>query len=351
MENVLSQIRNGERVLTEELVSIILETVDAVKTELTSIEATSKESGAGYSDLLRRQETAISQVHPPDAVVRDTALNLSAPEAPVEPVIVNPQPVSDQVLPSDILHNRRATDGPRVASVVDSRIRVDVALLNKLMNLVGELVLARNQILQFNTRQEDISLNATAQRLNLITTELQESVMKTRMQPIGIVWNNLPRVVRDLATSCGKQITLEMEGAETEIDKTILEAIKDPLTHIVRNACDHGIESREDRICAKKAVQGRLTLRAFHEGGNVNIEIADDGAGIDPRMIKVSALEKRADHLGTRGAHDGPRGCKPGLFARVLHGEDTVQHLRTRCRNGRRQDEHRENRRHGGSVE
>ena len=121
-------------------------------------------------------------------------------------------------------------------------IRVDVTLLDKLMNLVGELVLARNQILQFTVTQSDSNFLGTAQRLNLITTELQEGVMKTRMQPIGNVWNKFPRVVRDLAMQFGKQVRIEMEGSETELDKTIIEAIKDPLTHIIRNSVDHGIE-------------------------------------------------------------------------------------------------------------
>ena len=177
------------------------------------------------------------------------------------------------------------------SAIADSTIRVDVGLLDKLMNLVGELVLARNQVLQFTSRLEDASLTATSQRLNLITSELQEGVMKTRMQPIGVVWNKLPRVVRDLSSQCGKQVNLEMDGAETELDKTIIEAIKDPLTHIVRNACDHGIEAPEARIRAGKTAHGRLTLRAFHEGGYVNIEIGDDGNGIDAQRVKAKAIQ------------------------------------------------------------
>ena len=125
------------------------------------------------------------------------------------------------------------------------------------MDLVGELVLTRNQILQFNTEREDAALNATSQRLNLITTELQEGVMKTRMQPIGMVWNKLPRVVRDMAVSLGKQIRLEMDGAETELDRTIIEAIKDPLVHLVRNSCDHGIEAPEVRVARGQAAAGK----------------------------------------------------------------------------------------------
>ena len=153
-------------------------------------------------------------------------------------------------------------------------------------------MLTRNQILQFNAQQEDATLNVTSQRLNLITTELQEGVMKTRMQPIGVVWNKLPRLVRDLASTLGKQIHLEMDGAETELDKTIIEAIKDPLTHIVRNCCDHGIERPEVRSANGKPAQGKVMLRAFHEGGQVNIEINDDGAGIDLAKLKEKALQK-----------------------------------------------------------
>jgi two-component system chemotaxis sensor kinase CheA len=177
-------------------------------------------------------------------------------------------------------------------SISDSNIRVDVSLLDKLMNLVGELVLARNQVLQFTNSEKDSTFQATSQRLNLITSELQEGVMKTRMQPIGNVWSKFPRVVRDLSLSCGKQVMLEMEGKETELDKTIIEAIKDPLTHLVRNAIDHGVETPEARVAHGKRADGKLFLKAYHEGGKVNIEISDDGAGINVEKIKKKALEK-----------------------------------------------------------
>jgi two-component system chemotaxis sensor kinase CheA len=160
--------------------------------------------------------------------------------------------------------------------------------------------------LQYSSRQEDGTLNATSQRLNLITTQLQEGVMKTRMQPIRVVWNKLPRLVRDLAAACGKQIHLEMDGADTELDKSIIEAIKDPLTHIVRNCCDHGLERPPERVRRGKPAQGRLSLRAYHEGGQVNIEISDDGAGIDPQRVKSKALQKgllrpeQADRISDR---------------------------------------------------
>ncbi len=178
------------------------------------------------------------------------------------------------------------------SSSVDSSIRVDVALLDKLMTRVGELVLARNQILQFTTNSGDSELLSTSQRLNQIATELQESVMKTRMQQIGNVWSKFPRLIRDLSVTCGKQVRIEMEGKETELDKTIIEAIKDPLTHIVRNSVDHGIEPPEVRIKNKKPTEGCLSLRAYHEGGQVNIEITDDGAGLDAAKIKRKAIEK-----------------------------------------------------------
>ncbi|HEY1755118.1 MAG TPA: chemotaxis protein CheW [Bryobacteraceae bacterium] len=303
-ENILSQLRNGERSLTPQLTSLVLETMDVIKKELASIEATSKESGDSYEDLKRRLNLVSSAARSGEECPQlDTAKTLGssserqprsiesssvalpargqgAEESDAGLSLAGPTPEAEKLA------------GPRGGSIADSTIRVDVGLLDKLMNLVGELVLARNHVLQFNSRQEDAALNGTAQRLNLITTQLQEGVMKTRMQPIGVVWNKLPRVVRDLAASCGKQIQLDMDGAETELDKSIIEAIKDPLTHIVRNCCDHGIESPGERLRNGKPSQGRLLLRAYHEGGQVNIEITDDGAGISIARVKQKALER-----------------------------------------------------------
>jgi two-component system chemotaxis sensor kinase CheA len=179
---------------------------------------------------------------------------------------------------------------PKVTAVSDTALRVDVRLLDKLMTLVGELVLARNQIMQFSTEQEDPAFLSNVQRLNLLTTELQTNVMKTRMQPIGNMWSKFPRVVRDLAIACGKQVRLEMEGQETELDKTIVEAIRDPLTHIVRNAVDHGIETPDLRTANGKSAEGHLKLQAFHEGGKVIIMIVDDGRGIDPVRVRDKAI-------------------------------------------------------------
>jgi two-component system chemotaxis sensor kinase CheA len=180
---------------------------------------------------------------------------------------------------------------PRRA-VADSTIRVDVDLLDELMLLVGELVLTRNQIVQNVARQTDTDLIRASQRLNLIASELQEGVMKTRMQPIDHIWSKLPRVVRDLGMQLKKSIRLEMEGRETELDKTLLEAVKDPLTHLVRNSVDHGIEAADARKAAGKPAEGVLTLRARHESGQVVVEVADDGAGIDPVKLGAKAVER-----------------------------------------------------------
>ena len=269
-ESLLSQLRDGQRELNPSLVSLILETVDATRKVLASIEATGKEGPDQFEDLTVRlraaaQGTAGSESQPTRDKLSGPALE-QGDESGAVSMPTSPNP---------------SRTPPRSSAVADANIRVGVGLLDKLMDLVGELVLTRNQILQFNTEREDAALNATSQRLNLITTELQEGVMKTRMQPIGMVWNKLPRVVRDMAVSLGKQIRLEMDGAETELDRTIIEAIKDPLVHLVRNSCDHGIEPPEVRQRAGKPPRARLTLRAYHEGGQVNIEIGDDGAGID----------------------------------------------------------------------
>ncbi|MEI9811347.1 MAG: hybrid sensor histidine kinase/response regulator [Acidobacteriota bacterium] len=279
-ENILSQLRSGQRDATEELISLILQATDATKSILRQIEADGTEGEDRYADLRHRLELASKNVEtPPTVTVKPAAV----PE-PVKAVAVAPVEVPAAVHPPG--------DSEKALTVSDSAIRVDVGLLDKLMNLVGELVLARNQVLQFNSQREDVALNATSQRLNLITTELQEGVMKTRMQPIGLVWNKLPRLVRDVTHSLGKQVRLEMDGADTELDKTIIEAIKDPLTHLVRNACDHGIERPEDRVRAGKPAQGTLQLRAYHEGGQVNIEISDNGAGMDVERLKQKAIEK-----------------------------------------------------------
>ncbi len=274
-ENILNELRNGTRDLDTPLASLLLAAVDAIKKILASIEANQTEGEVFEQELLRELEEAWKG---PGA---------SAPPQRAAPVLP-PAPTT----PPPAQQGAETPAPPAREQEVHATLRVDVGLLDRLMNLVGELVLTRNQVLQFNTAHDDTVLNGITHRLNLITAELQERVMKTRMQPISRIFNQFPRVVRDLATSLNKQITLDMVGAETELDRTLVDAIKDPLTHIVRNSCDHGIEPPEERIRQGKPAGGRLLLRAFHEGGQVNIEIADDGAGIDPQRVRAKTVER-----------------------------------------------------------
>ncbi len=280
-ESLLSQLRDGKRELTPSLISLILETVDATRKVLASIEASGGEGPDHFDEITERLRLAAKS---PDEVENQCSPDQAVLSSPEGECRKDASETPEKPKPEE--------NGVKLSAVADANIRVGVGLLDKLMDLVGELVLTRNQILQFNTEREDAALNATSQRLNLITSELQEGVMKTRMQPIGMVWNTLPRVLRDMAVSLGKQIRLEMDGADTELDRTIIEAIKDPLVHLVRNSCDHGIEAPEIRVQAGKPAQGRLFLRAYHEGGQVNIEIGDDGAGIDVARVKQKAIEK-----------------------------------------------------------
>ena len=296
----------------------LLAMVDAFREILSKIEAEQTEGDTDYTALIgqlnrlqRKEESGepsgTKTGNPPADLPLDSLGNIfihkgQATVAEVE-AAARQQQEGDPRRLGEILVERGAVKPQEVVealkeqaqtrpAVAESNIRVDVRLLDNLMNLVGELVLARNQVLQYTVTQQDSALAATSQRLNLITAELQEGLMKTRMQPIDNVWSKFPRVVRDLASACGKQIRIEMEGKETELDKIILESIKDPLTHIVRNSADHGIETPEARVAKGKPAEGCLRLRAFHEGGQVNIEISDDGNGVDGEKVKAKALQK-----------------------------------------------------------
>jgi two-component system chemotaxis sensor kinase CheA len=350
-ENLLGRLRDGELVLDPEITTALLATVDAVRRILASIEATGVEGERDDSELIarltrlqkapeaERENVLEAKTIEEKTIAQRTVEERTIEEKTIEAAVVAPN-IGDILMqragvtraavlfaaeqqkegdprhmgeilveqgaaqPADIVDALRAQQAAPGQTASDRTIRLDVALLDQLMNLVGELVLARNQILQFANRSEESGLLATSQRLNLITSELQEGVMKTRMQPIGNIWSKLPRTVRDLALSCGKQVRVEMEGKETELDKTLIEAIKDPLTHIVRNSVDHGIERPEVRQAAGKDPEGRLFLRAFHEGGQVNIEISDDGAGLNQERIRSKAVEKgliSADQAGRLG--------------------------------------------------
>lgn len=334
-ENLLSKLRDGVLALNPEMTTALLAMVDAIRQMLASVEAIGNEGERNDQELiqtltrlLQGSAAATKTDANADAISESSTASPLTPVdfAPAEPVTPPPSPttptasvVSQPIEPvtaaapiaeaaskveAKAEHIEHVADhGPATSAesgaqsqsrtaASESSIRVDVTLLDKLMNLVGELVLARNQILQFSNATEDAGLLAPSQRLNLITTELQEGVMKTRMQPIGNIWSKFPRTVRDVATMCGKQVRIEMEGKETELDKTIVEAIKDPLTHIVRNSVDHGIEKPEKRVAVGKPAEGRLLLRAYHEGGQVIIEISDDGGGLDGDRIRRKAVEK-----------------------------------------------------------
>ncbi|MGN6331595.1 MAG: chemotaxis protein CheW [Motilibacteraceae bacterium] len=226
----------------------------------------------------------------PEAVAEAVAEQLRGDERPIGELLVEAGTAEPAEVEAAL--TQQAEQQTR-RSVADSTIRVDVDLLDALMRLVGELVLTRNQILQHTSMlATQVDLVRASQRLNLIASELQEGVMKTRMQPIDHIWQKMPRVVRDLGHQCGKQVRLVMEGRETELDKTLLEAVKDPLTHLVRNSVDHGIETPAERVAKGKPAQGTLTLRSFHEGGQVVVEVSDDGGGIDPAKVGAKAVER-----------------------------------------------------------
>jgi two-component system chemotaxis sensor kinase CheA len=313
-ENVLSALRDEEIAPNPEMTTVLLTMVDAVREMLARIESTGDEGTGDYSKIiadltviyrggsLAAAAPAPAPVAPAPVAPARAPIAAAAPPVAFAPPMGAPAPAEIPVVaplaiaPAPAQRPVSATSSPvahaEAAAPAETSIRVDVGLLDKLMNLVGELVLARNQIIQLKGASSDSTFVGATQRLNLITSELQEGVMKTRMQPIGNIWSKFPRVVRDLAIACGKRVELVMEGEGTELDKTLIEAIKDPLTHLVRNSVDHGIEPPDVRIAAGKPPEGRLTLRAFHEGGQVVMEVADDGGGLDAEKIRNKALER-----------------------------------------------------------
>ncbi|RKS80195.1 two-component system chemotaxis sensor kinase CheA [Motilibacter peucedani] len=319
-ENLLSRLRDGELPMTAATTDALLRMVDDVRSLLSRIEQDGTEGAVDVSGAVALVEAClngsavtaapaepapvaepVAEEAPKPAAKRRTRKPAAprapkAAAAPAEPVTAPaPTVVAPPVAPTSVEaehHPEPGTENPARRTAADSTIRVDVDQLDLLMRLVGELVLTRNQLIQRASAEHDMDLLRMTQRLNLVTSELQEGVMKTRMQPIDHVWSKLPRVVRDLSSMLGKQISLEMHGKETELDRTLLEAIKDPLTHIVRNSVDHGIETPEARRAAGKPETGLLRLRAFHEGGRVVVEILDDGAGIDPAKIGAKAVER-----------------------------------------------------------
>jgi two-component system chemotaxis sensor kinase CheA len=340
-EDLLSLFRENASLVTPEAISLILRCVDAIRDLLGGIEASGAEPETDHAELIATLKAAVaeSEARAPgaagggspaeatpavqhaaepaddtefvaefDAVAPDATTDvfdaLAAAEdaeavAPVEAAAgPAPQPAAPAAATAVAAPGAKPAAQPPAETAAHEggstakTIRVNVEVLESLITLVSELVLTRNQLLQLARERDDGRGADSFQRLSRITTELQEGVMKTRMQPVGTAWAKLPRIVRDLAIETGKQIELKMIGAETELDRQILEMIRDPLTHMVRNSADHGIEPREHRRAAGKPEVGTITLNAFHEGGHIIIEIRDDGRGLDVSRIRAKILER-----------------------------------------------------------
>jgi two-component system chemotaxis sensor kinase CheA len=319
-ETLMGKFRDGLPA-TSEAVSLILATLDRIKAILAELGSKAAEPEGSDEDLIGRLERLASDgpapasapsVAPPGSLAyqvlerplrpgevslddlerafRETEVEVELPAPPPKAAL----PVKPAAAPRSEAAAAKAEsagEGGEGAIKVQT-IRVNVDTLEHLMTMVSELVLTRNQLLEIARRQDDGSYKAPLQRLSHVTAELQEGVMKTRMQPIGNAWQKLPRVVRDLSAELGKKIELVMQGSETELDRQVLEVIKDPLTHMVRNSADHGIEAPLARRAAGKPDHGTIRLSAYHEGGTITIEIADDGKGLNHEAIRRKAVER-----------------------------------------------------------
>ena len=325
-ENVLGRLRDGEITVSPEIVSLILECLDRIREILAALEATESEPEGDDADLISRlnaaaegkasapeapaaeepapepvemvaeEESQPADDSEPEAAEAEVAAEATVEAAPESEVPVEPTPETPEA------PKPAASDAPPAAAakaeakatkesaVANQSIRVNVDLLEDLMTMVSELVLTRNQLLQILRTQKESEFGGPLQRLNHVVSELQEGVMKTRMQPIGNAWAKLPRLVRDLSHELGKKIELEMRGADTELDRQVLDLIKDPLTHMVRNSADHGLERTEDRVSTGKSETGTIVLEAYHEGGQIIIKISDDGRGINVDRVKEKAI-------------------------------------------------------------
>jgi two-component system chemotaxis sensor kinase CheA len=326
-ENLLGLLRDGKLSANQPIITGLLQLMDALRGVLRIIESHNQE-GEGTEAEAQQDVQLIARLNelqqPKAAVVAVAAKTVSAGAVAVEstaslappssnsstPAIPDPEtapaPPAKTAMsaPEPPKAPAEDTGKPKAAAASDSTLRVDVILLNRMMNLVGELVLTRNQILQATAT--DPTFTMLSRRLDMVTADLRESVMKARMQPVSNVFSKFPRIIRDLSQMLQRKVRLVMEGQETELDKSLLEAIKDPLTHAVRNSLDHGIEKPEVRIAAGKDPEGTLRLRAYQESSHVIIEVSDDGAGIGVERVRNKAIEKglisaeRAAQLGER---------------------------------------------------
>ncbi|AMV30577.1 Chemotaxis protein CheA [Pirellula sp. SH-Sr6A] len=300
LENVLNMIRNRELVMNKRIVNTLLRASDQLRSLVEHVESSNEVDVGNLIEELDRIHRGEMELGDSDAfemleelVEEEMALEDNVPdiESQHEEIMKNVEiaaalPTKAQADPKTVAGS---TSKPKAT---DSIVRVNVAVLDRLMNLAGELVLSRNQLLAAVIRGGREGLDTVAARVDQVTSELQETIMQTRMQPIGTVFNRFPRVVRDLSSKLGKECDLIIEGNEVEVDKTIVEAMGDPLTHLVRNSIDHGIESPGKRATASKRPIGTVRLHAFHQAGKVCIRIEDDGAGMDPVKLKTKAVEK-----------------------------------------------------------
>lgn len=289
-EHLLGSLRDGRLAVTSELISGLLHLMDGLRAILVLIEETGGEgtrSGDEDGELIK--ELALLDGERPAAQIETEMLDA---------VISHGEGVTSADAAGAALRasgtpsasSTSATNGERNGAGNDKTLRIDVDVLNRMMNLVGELVLTRNQMLQSDRAAANFP--ELARRLDSVTADLRETVMQARMQPVGNLFGKFPRMVRDLARTCGRDVRVEFTGQETGLDKSLLEAIKDPLTHAVRNAVDHGIEAPSVRVLAGKPAEGCVRLRAFHQSGSVVIEVADDGAGIPMERVLAKAVER-----------------------------------------------------------
>ena len=320
-EDILAKLRDGLLKPEPEIIDMLLQAVDQIKYIVAHLEEHKQEpvddrvlefiiSLSNFTEKLKKRvEGKEEKKEPEEPKVEKIDLEKNAEEKP-EPGSNKTEEkeekeekeesagISPQLVREDKKEEKQKEKFQDIPGVVPSKeltethVKVDVHLLDQLMNLAGELVLARNRVVQLASKFHDADLQRSVQTLSMVTSELQEAIMKTRMQPIGTVFNKFPRIVRDLSRQLGKKVNLKLEGTETELDRSIIEAIKDPLTHLVRNSIDHGIELPEERVSLGKPEEGLLVMRAYHEGGQVVIEIEDDGLGIDVEKIKRKAIEK-----------------------------------------------------------
>ena len=310
MEASLDPLRKSAAAIPNRLLDSCLKNLDLLDRLLKNIESEGKESSnqdevTQLASLLVDAATDLFGAEfklKNDQIYMDEPRKVAASITPVKKIEIQEVPVPMATIPPETESHPQtpATTTALPASAaahpaplqIESTVRVQVGLLDRILNLVGELVLIRNQFLQQRNRSEDLEFLATSKSLDVVTSELRGEVMKTRMQPIETVVGKFQRLVRDIAKDLNKRIDLTLEGSETELDKSLLEAVKDPLTHIVRNSCDHGIEGPEERRKAGKPENGHLLIRSFHEGGQVVVEISDDGRGLDRKRITAKAIEK-----------------------------------------------------------